>query len=158
MGGLYLITTQNNGWEFIEFLILSESDLAGLKALAGSFAIIELDGKYLLCFNRFRQQIELPAGKREPGETAIQCARREVLEETGQEITDFEFIGVARQRNLSGNNIKDNPVFYASIKQLMPFIENSETTGIMLWDLHESIHIDQADLALLINFTRGEHL
>lgn len=149
-----MVTTQNNGWEFIEYLSLKASDLYEYEPLSGSFVIIECDRKYLLCFNRFRQQWELPAGKREHGETALQCAKRELLEETGQEIIDLAFRGIARQQNRSANKIKHNPIFYASVKQLTPFIENAETTHIMLWDLLEPVHIDQADLELLKNFAR----
>lgn len=153
-GESFMITTQNNGWEFVEYLRVTDLDLMVYEPLAGSFVIIECNQKYLLCFNRFRQQWELPAGKRENGETALQCARRELLEETGQEIIHLELKGIARQRNRSASKIKHNPIFYASVKQLKPFIENAETTQIMLWDLLETIHIDQADLDLLRNFAR----
>jgi len=50
--------------------------------LSGSFVIAQKDGKTLLCHNHKREQWELPAGKREPGETPWECAERELKEET----------------------------------------------------------------------------
>ena len=38
---------------------------------------------------------------------------------------------------------------FGSIDQLQPFVENAETSEIMLWDLHEQIGtIDEVDLKI----------
>ncbi|GAM13994.1 NUDIX domain-containing protein [Mesobacillus selenatarsenatis] len=144
-----MITRQNNGFELIDFIEMNEMEMNKYHPLAGSHAIIEIKGGYLLGFNSLRQQWEVPAGKREKGETPLECAQRELLEETGQFVEDLEFIGLARVRNLQNETEKFNPIYYSSVDSLLPFQENVEMTEIRLWDLKETIHIDQVDLAIL---------
>lgn len=148
-----MITRQNNGYEFVKFLSISETEISHYNPLAGSFAIVECEGNYLICYNRSRQQWELPAGKREDGETPMECAKRELYEETGQLVIDMEFKGLAMVRNKSYSLIKYNPIYFTSIKSLQPFRENSETTDIRLWDLKDDLHIDEVDLMIMENFT-----
>lgn len=148
-----MITRQNNGFEFVKFLSIRETEINQYNPLAGSFAIVECEGNYLLCYNRSRQQWELPAGKREDGETPMECAKRELYEETGQLVIDMEFKGLAMVRNKSNSLIKYNPIYFTSIKSLQPFRENSETTDIRLWDLKDDLHIDEVDLMIMENFT-----
>lgn len=143
-------STQNHGFEFLGFVVAHEQDLGEYQPLAGSFAVIKCNGKYLMCFNKWRKQWELPAGIREGNETPRECAIRELYEETGQEVGQLEFKGVLKLRNSKTGSIKTNPVYYAEIKELQPFIQNDETTEIKLWDLEEELGIiDEMDLKML---------
>lgn len=144
-----MITKQNNGFELIEFIEMNEMEIDQYHPLAGSYAIVEKNGSYLLGYNSMREQWELPAGKREKGETPLDCAQRELFEETGQFVEHLQFIGLARVRNLLKNTEKFNPIFYATVCTLHPFQQNEETIAIRLWDLKDIIHIDQVDLAIL---------
>jgi 8-oxo-dGTP diphosphatase len=144
-----MITRQNNGFELIEFIEMNEMKMNKYHPLAGSYAIIEKKGGYLLGFNSLRQQWEVPAGKREKGETPLECAQRELREETGQFVEDLDFIGLARVRNLQNGTEKFNPIYYSTVHSLHPFLQNEETTEIRVWDFKKSIHIDQVDLAIL---------
>jgi len=66
----------------------------------GAVAIVPLfdDGKVLLerqfRYPHGREFIEIPAGKREPGEPELDTARRELLEETGYAAQEWTRLGV----------------------------------------------------------------
>ena len=92
---------------------------------------------------------EIPSGHVRSNEPYEEAAKRELFEETGQSVTDLEFIGLAKVKNIMNGMEKFNPVFYSSIHYLQPFIENQETDGIRLWDVSEPVNIDQVDLAIL---------
>lgn len=144
-----MVTKQNNGFELIEFIEMNELAMSQYHPLAGSYAIVEKNGSYLLGYNSMRQQWEIPAGKRENDETPLECAQRELLEETGQFVEDLKSIGLARVRNLLKDTEKFNPIYYSTVNSLSPFQQNEETTEIRLWDLKDTIHIDQVDWAIL---------
>lgn len=56
------------------------------------FAVIvsEAHGKWVLCRHRDRDTYEVPGGHREPGETILETAKRELQEETGAQIFEIE--------------------------------------------------------------------
>lgn len=45
--------------------------------------IAKYQGKWVFCRHRERDTLEIPGGHREPGETVLEAARRELAEETG---------------------------------------------------------------------------
>ncbi|WP_203333540.1 NUDIX domain-containing protein [Planococcus beigongshangi] len=142
--------TQNNGFEFLEFIVVGEEGMEGYKNLAGSFAVISCDGGVLMVYNKWREQWELPAGKREEGETAKECAVRELYEETGQYISNLEFKGLLKLWKISDGRIKYNPVYAGNIEELRPFLNNDEASEMKLWDRSNSLGvIDEMDLKLL---------
>jgi 8-oxo-dGTP diphosphatase len=142
--------TKNNGFEFLEFIRITEEELYSFQPIAGSFAVIKCEGKYLMCYNTWRNQWEIPAGKREDDETPKECAVRELYEEIGQKIKDLSFKGLIKVKNLENGRIKYNPIYLKTIDELQPFIENEETSKIMLWNLNEQIgFIDEVDLKVL---------
>jgi 8-oxo-dGTP diphosphatase len=150
-----LITRQNNGFQFVQLLRISHTQIGNFKPLAGSFAIVECEEENLLCYNKRRQQWELPAGTREDGETPLECAKRELFEETGQIVFEMEFKGLDMVLNSSTSQIKYNPIYFSTINNLRPFRQNSETTDIRLWDLKEDLHIDDVDFFILESLKGG---
>lgn len=56
------------------------------------FAVIvsKADGKWVLCRHREWDTYEVPGGHREPGETILETAKRELQEETGAQIFEIE--------------------------------------------------------------------
>lgn len=141
--------TQNHGFEFLGFVVAQEQEMGEYQPLAGSFAVIKCEEKYLMCFNKWRKQWELPAGSREGNETPRECASRELYEETGQVVDQLEFRGLLKLKNERTGSVKYNPVFYAETEALQPFIENDETTQIQLWDLEEELGtIDGIDIKI----------
>lgn len=142
--------TKSNGLEFLEFINTTEEELYKYQPLAGSFAVITCGDKYLMCYNVWRKQWELPAGRREGDETPKECAMRELYEETGQKVLDMEFKGLLKSKKIINGEIKFNPVYFARTEKIQPFIENEEISKIKLWDLREEIgYIDSVDIRIL---------
>lgn len=61
-------------------------------ALKFAVIIARTAGKYVFCKHRERHTLECPGGHREPGETILETARRELYEETGA--TDFSLVPI----------------------------------------------------------------
>lgn len=144
-----MIITKNNGFEFIDFLFVNETEIYNYHRLAGSYAIIKCDEKYLLCYNTLRKQWELPAGQREKNEAPRDCAIRELYEETGQNVSELEFKGLLKVKNLKSDEIKYNPIYFTTLEKLQPFQKNNETSQIQLWDLKQPVgYIDEVDIKI----------
>ncbi|MED1863834.1 NUDIX hydrolase [Fictibacillus nanhaiensis] len=142
--------TKHNGYEFVDFISVTEEQLHDFNPLSCSYALIKCEGKYLMCYNPLREQWELPAGKRESGEKPKECAVRELYEETGQRVTELSLIGLVKSKRIADGAIKQNPVYFTEIKELQPFVENAETTRITLWDTEEQIGVvDALDIKVL---------
>ena len=137
-------------YEFVDFLHMNEETLRDYKQLSGSYAVIRIDGKFLICYNKWRKQWELPAGGREQDETPKQCAMRELYEETGQVVENLQFIGLLQSKHMQTETLKFNPVYFAEMKNLQPFIENDEILEIQLWDTSKRIeNFDPVDKKIL---------
>ena len=65
-------------------------------------------------------------------------------------MADLEFKGLLKVKNTMNSAIKFNPVYFAVIEKLQPFVENEETTDIKLWDVNEGIGvIDEVDVKIV---------
>jgi 8-oxo-dGTP diphosphatase len=93
--------------------------------------------------------------KREENESPKECAIRELYEETGQIVSDLEFKGLLKVKNLSNNNVKYNPVFLATVEKIHPFLP--ETSDIVWWNLKDEIGtIDEIDYTFLATLSSLE--
>ncbi|WLR44362.1 NUDIX hydrolase [Bacillus carboniphilus] len=102
-----------------------------------------------MCYNTWRKQWELPAGRREENETPKECAIRELYEETGQYVTHVAFKGLMKSVRTLNGEIRLNPIYFAEVSELQPFIENDETSKIKLWNLKDDIGVvDSVDIKI----------
>lgn len=96
------------------------------------FAVIisKTNGKWVFCKHRQRNTLEVPGGRREPGETILETARRELQEETGA--IDFTLQPVCVYSVKGKNNINkhDDDISYG-----MLFISEIFSFG----DIHSEI-------------------
>ena len=107
----FMLAHNKSGWTLLEYLNVSEVDIGDYDNVTGAFAVISVNGEYLIGFNSWRQQWEFPAGGIEPGETAREAAIRELYEETHQCQTDLEFKGLFKIKD-SKNKVSGSFLWY----------------------------------------------
>ena len=130
----------------------NESDLLAMKPISGAYAIINVKGHILIGFNKWRQQWEFPAGKNEKGEKPIEAARRELYEETHQEVLNLTLCGAFKIYDSTKQEYRYRAVYYGVLDEIVPFVSCSsdEMESIMLWDLHKDIgYVDEVDLKMV---------
>lgn len=151
------IITDGNGNIFLDFLTMQEEEIvkATLDApLTHALIVVKCQEKYLLILNKWRMAWELPGGVIEQGETARECAVRELLEETNQKVNDVAFKGLMKfdlQPSFHGpKRMEYGALFYCELDSLVDFIENDEAVSIILWDGSSDIgHIEEIDKKLI---------
>ncbi len=91
-----------------------------------------------MIFDSWRQQWELPGGKRDPGETARQAAVRELAEETGIETVNLDFVAVA-EWDLRRPSRREYAAIYRTDLQVAPvLVVNDEALAFLWWDPQSS--------------------
>lgn len=146
------IVTNHRGDVFEEFLGVSEDDLKRLSLehpLTHALVVAKYEDKFLLLFNRWRQEWEVPGGMIDEGETCRECAIREMLEETNQTPSSIVFNGLMKF-TLHNGNTEYGGLFSVRLKQLAEFTMNNEAVKIALWNgLDEFSNINEIDKKLL---------
>lgn len=74
----------------------AEREIIRHKGAAAVLAVDEHDEFYLVRQFRYpyaKEMLEIPAGKLDDGETPEECAKRELLEETGLTANKWEYVG-----------------------------------------------------------------
>lgn len=95
------------------------------------WVIAVYEGKWLLTHHKQRGY-EFPGGKVEPGETAEEAARREVMEETGGKIDSLSYVGQYRVAGKGDTIIKN--IYFAQIGSLSSHLAVDETDGAFLFE------------------------
>ncbi|WP_270816318.1 NUDIX hydrolase [Hungatella effluvii] len=145
-----ILARNKSGWELQEYLNISEIELSEYPNVTGAFAIITVNGIFLIGYNSWRGQWEFPAGGIEENETARQAAVRELFEETHQKVDKLAFKGLFKVKTAKGD-IKYQAAYYGKLDALRPFVSeaNDEMAEIMLWDGLEDIgYVDEIDLTI----------
>lgn len=101
------------------------------------------EGKWIFCQHKDRSSWEIPGGHIEPGETALEAARRELYEETGATHAEISVVGGYRLYD-------DGLLCFAEVQELGPIPSNSEIAEIRLFNtipeeltyghVHEMLH------------------
>lgn len=146
-----IFARNRSGWSLLEVKNIEEWEMDNYNRVTGAYAIVCIKGRYLIGFNNWRKQWEFPAGGIEEGEAPKAAAERELWEETHQQVSSFEFKGLAKVMAPDGE-IRYQAVYLGYKDELQSFIkqDNDEMDKIMLWDLKEDIgYFDECDLEIL---------
>lgn len=147
------ILISNKGHIFLDFLKISEKDIDKNvidAPLTHSLVVAKHNEKYLLMFNKWRKNWELPGGIIDDGETPRECAARELMEETNQSIENLTFKGLMKFQLKPDDRLEYGALFSGEIIDLKPFIDNDEAEKIVLWDKVTDIGtVDEIDEKLL---------
>ena len=96
--------------------------------------ISRYQGKWVLCYHRERRWWEFPGGHVEPGETALQAAKRELWEETGAVDFDIWPIWDHEHLNPDGTVFNNGRTYFAEIRAFEPLPAFSEMERIGFFD------------------------
>lgn len=92
--------------------------------------VAKYQGKWIFCRHKKRSTWEIPGGHREPGETALEAARRELYEETGA--TQFDLTEVCVYGVEADNGITCGMLCFAEVQTLGPLPREMEIGEIVL--------------------------
>ncbi len=73
------------GWVLLEYLKIAEDEMQNYDNVTGAFAIINVNGHYLIGFNSWRKQWEFPDGGIEAAETAREV-NVEIIRQSAQNV------------------------------------------------------------------------
>ena len=103
------------------------------------FAIIiaKHNGKWVFCKHKDRNTFELPGGHREPNETILQAAKRELYEETGALIFDikplFAYSVIGKSRVVPTGEETFGMLYFADVKEFESEL-HSEIESVHFFD------------------------
>jgi 8-oxo-dGTP diphosphatase len=134
-----MIVANAHGDQLLEILSIAEDELPAHEPLTHSLVVAKSSAGTLLVFNVRKNHWELAGGMIDPGESARQCAQRELHEESGQSCNALQFVGAMRfllRPTLfhPATRTEFGGLYFAQIDQPQPFQANSETSRIAWWD------------------------
>lgn len=98
---------------------------------SSSLVIAMLDGCIVLVYNTARGGWEIPGGKLKEGESQLECAKRELLEETG--LISGEMVFICSYLVEKGARLMKGNIFGCEIAAFEPVPDGTETSGVGLF-------------------------
>ena len=146
-----MIIQNSKGHIFLDFFNVKEKKISNeeYQPLTHSLLVVKYNNSFLLVFDKWKNNWELPGGSIENNESPRDCAIRELKEETNQEISDLKFKGIMKFQLQPDNRIEYGALYIGKLKNFIEFDENDEIKEIKLWNQIEPIDIDEIDKKLL---------
>ncbi len=141
-GNLMAFLITQNGLEVLDFIYCDTPEVPETDRhipLSWTMVVAQYGEGYISAYNFNRNQWELPSGGIEPGESPKDCARRELLEESGQIASDLVCKGLFKMRDNTQAKPNYCALYYTEIETLQPFVPNAETNQLRIW------HTDDPD-------------
>ena len=137
-----MIVEDGKGNQLLALQRSDEASLAVVEPLTHAFvAVRNGDGNHLLVYDRYKRHWELAGGGMEPAETARECARRELEEESGIACAAeaLRFVGVmkfllAPGRYHPSSRIEYGALYAVDVSEVPPFEPNEEIEATTWWD------------------------
>lgn len=146
-----MIIKNKCGYELLEYIPCDEQEIINYENVTGAGIVVKVNDEFLIGFNNWRKQCEMPAGRIEKGESARQAAIRELFEETHQKVENIEFKGLFKKKRPNGE-IVYMAIFLCVKDEIIPFVkkDDDENDEIKLWNLKENIgYVDEIDLKII---------
>lgn len=131
-------------------IINSLDEIKQVQGICGTNAILFHKGKLIVCWNKYRNNWELPGGGKEKGEDLKQCIIREVSEEICQTVEDLQLCCLYRvfvpriKKEILGTT------FHGEVNEITTFYDNEEMRKMALWDMREDIgDMDEVDMKIV---------
>lgn len=125
-------------------------NLKDVQGICGANAILLYEGKLVVCWNKYRNNWELPGGGKEEGEDLKQCVIREIHEEISQIVTDLQICCLYKVFVPRISKEIIGATFYGELKVLTNFYANEEMSKMTLWDMKTDIgDMDEVDMKIV---------
>ncbi|MET8358897.1 NUDIX hydrolase [Micromonospora sp. NPDC005171] len=137
------------GNALVEFRLVAEEELPWLiekVRVPASLVVVTHGDAVLMMFDSWRKQWELPGGMRESGESARQAAVRELREETGLDVSDLTFAGVAEFGLAKPKRREILAVYQVQLEAPPRLTVNDEALGFRWWPPSEPVGDDMSPL------------
>jgi 8-oxo-dGTP diphosphatase len=130
------------GNALVDFCFVVEEELPRLSEktpMPASLVVVTHADAVLMMFDSWRKQWEVPGGMRESGESAREAAVRELREETGLDVADLAFAGVAEFGLTKPKRRELLAVYQVQLEAPPRLTVNDEALGFRWWPPSEPV-------------------
>jgi len=117
---------------------VAETELTRLDVPASLVVVVHVD-VVLMMFDSWREEWELPGGKREPGETPREAAVRELHEETGIHAPELTIAAVAEFDLVRPTRHEFLAVYRVDVPHKPRLVVNDEALAFRWWPPSEPV-------------------